>query len=258
MPASAGDSYAAGPMLYDGHSSTYYSNTCRPDQELVRVVRNHLPADMFAAMKGTLLLQLNARAAQMPRDQQSCLFCVHVVFNVNGVRQLRDHPALGYLYTYFERVRHRDMNAWDISVTMVHGSSNAEAFRPHYDRTLTDHMLTTANVGGLKVVRRWEYGLLSDTSSVTYVQVPPDIKGGAFRFWDPREHDWSIIHRARVPPPTREIATEENMMVEFRGDAMHGLASFTTATGLPRISLVAKQYKLSPGDYAFAPTFLVV
>lgn len=59
-----------------------------------------------------------------------------------------------------------------------------------------------------QVVRRWEYGLLSDTSSVTYVQVPPDIKGGRFRFWDPREHDWSIIHRAQVPPPTREIATE--------------------------------------------------
>ena len=30
--AQAGESYAAGPILYDGHSSTYYSNTCRPDQ----------------------------------------------------------------------------------------------------------------------------------------------------------------------------------------------------------------------------------
>jgi len=61
---------------------------------------------------------------------------------------------------------------------------------------------------GTQVVRRWEYGLLSDASSVTYVQVPADIRGGHFRFWDPREHDWSIIHRAQVPPPTREIATE--------------------------------------------------
>ena len=61
---------------------------------------------------------------------------------------------------------------------------------------------------GTQVVRRWEYGLLSDTSSVTYVQVPADTRGGRFRFWDPREHDWSIIHRAQVPPPTREIATE--------------------------------------------------
>lgn len=67
-----------------------------------------------------------------------------------GVRALRDHPTLGFLYSYFERVRRRDMNAWDISVTMVHSSSNAEAFRPHYDRTLTDHMHQTASIGGLK------------------------------------------------------------------------------------------------------------
>ncbi len=179
---------------------------------------------------------------------------------------------------------------------------------------------------GTQVVRRWEYGLLSDTSSVTYVQVPADTRGGRFRFWDPREHDWSIIHRAQVPPPTREIATEarprpprgalpapcsapasprpapclpsvaprllvvhglesrgarsrsaetqlerqrldpnptpgapqENLMVEFRGDALHGLEGFTTATGLPRVSLVCKQYKLSPGDYAFSPNFQIV
>ena len=28
----AGESYAAGPMLYDGHTSTYFSNTCRHNQ----------------------------------------------------------------------------------------------------------------------------------------------------------------------------------------------------------------------------------
>ena len=70
------------------------------------------------------------------------------------MRQLRDHPALGFLYSYFQRVRKSDMNAWDISVTMVHGGGNAEAFRPHYDRTLTDHMRTTANIGGLQARSR--------------------------------------------------------------------------------------------------------
>jgi len=44
------------------------------------------------------------------------------------------------------------MNAWDISVTMVRGSKYAEAFRPHYDRTLTDHMAHTASIGGLKAL----------------------------------------------------------------------------------------------------------
>lgn len=53
-------------------------------QDLVRVVRNHMPAEEFAALKTTLLSHLTQRAARMPRDQQSCLFCVHVLFNVNG------------------------------------------------------------------------------------------------------------------------------------------------------------------------------
>lgn len=48
------------------------------------------------------------------------------------------------------------------------------------------------------------------------------------------------------------------MMVEFRGDAMHGLEAFQTATSLPRVSLVCKQYKLSPGDYAFTPDLHIV
>lgn len=167
------------------------------------MVRNHLPMDVFAALKGALLAQLTMRAAKMPPDQNSCLFCIHVILNVNGavarcelcaftlrgcscgrvlgkallsqaaqsaagklccmlsrrsacagIRAFRDHPAVGFLYPYFERVRLRDMNAWDISVTMVHASSNAEAFRPHYDRTLTDHMMHTASIGGLRVGSR--------------------------------------------------------------------------------------------------------
>jgi len=127
-------------MLYDGHSSTYYSNTCRTSQArgphaqapagsprgpgsgarrgarlralraasaapgrlrsaltragagaqtLVRVVRNHLPADVFAALKTALLARLAAHRRQMPPDQDSCLFCVHVVLNVNGAPPAR-------------------------------------------------------------------------------------------------------------------------------------------------------------------------
>lgn len=55
------------------------------------MTRNHLTADVFAALKGALLAQLNARAAVMPPDQKSCLFCVHVIFNVNGAHP---HPPV--------------------------------------------------------------------------------------------------------------------------------------------------------------------
>ena len=46
------------------------------------------------------------------------------------------------------------------------------------------------------------------------------------------------------------------MRVQFRGDALHSLDGFQSATGLPRVSLVIKQYKLSPGDYAFSPQWV--
>jgi hypothetical protein len=64
--------------------------------------------------------------------------------------------------------------------------------------------------------------------------------------------------RRRLTLTLARAGLQENLMVEFRGDALHGLEGFTTATGLPRVSLVCKQYRLSPGDYAFAPDFQIV
>ena len=50
---------------------------------------------------------------------------------------------------------------------------------------------------------------------------------------------------------------QENMRVRFRGDAMHALDGFQSRDkSKPRISLVIKQYKLSPGDYPFAPEWV--
>lgn len=49
---------------------------------------------------------------------------------------------------------------------------------------------------------------------------------------------------------------QENMRVQFRGDALHSLDGFQSGQGRPRVSLVIKQYKLSPGDYAFSPQWI--
>ncbi len=46
-------------------------------------------------------------------------------------------------------------------------------------------------------------------------------------------------------------------MVKFRGDALHSIDNFQSPSGKPRVSLVLKQYRLSPGDYAFTPEFVV-
>lgn len=49
---------------------------------------------------------------------------------------------------------------------------------------------------------------------------------------------------------------QENMRVQFRGDALHALDGFRSSLGTPRVSLVVKQYKLSAGDYAFSPEWV--
>lgn len=58
---------------------------------------------------------------------------------------------LRFLQPYFARVQAIDANVFDLSVTMVHPATNAEAFRPHYDITLSDHIKHRASIGGLTV-----------------------------------------------------------------------------------------------------------
>jgi len=45
--------------------------------------------------------------------------------------------------------------------------------------------------------------------------------------------------------------------VQFRGDAMHGFDPFQAESGLPRISLVVRSYKVATADYPFTPDFHV-
>lgn len=50
---------------------------------------------------------------------------------------------------------------------------------------------------------------------------------------------------------------QENTLVQFRGDAMHGFDPFQAESGLPRISLVVRSYKIATADYPFTPDFHV-
>ncbi len=70
-----------------------------------------------------------------------------------GAARLQEDEDLRFLRPYFAKVQAVDANMFDLSVTMVHPATAAEAFRPHYDITLSDHILTRASVGGLTVRR---------------------------------------------------------------------------------------------------------
>ena len=52
------------------------------------------------------------------------------------------------------------------------------------------------------------------------------------------------------------LRAQENMRVQFRGDALHALDGFQSSLRLPRVSLVVKQYKVPAGDYPFAPEWV--
>ena len=68
-----------------------------------------------------------------------------------GLRRLTDDEDLRFLQPYIAKVQAIDANVFDLSVTMVHPATNAEAFRPHYDITLSDHINHRASIGGLTV-----------------------------------------------------------------------------------------------------------
>ena len=68
-----------------------------------------------------------------------------------GSRRLEDDDDLRFLQPYFAKVQAIDANVFDLSVTMVFPATAAEAFRPHYDITLSDHINHRASVGGLTV-----------------------------------------------------------------------------------------------------------
>ena len=68
-----------------------------------------------------------------------------------GLRRLVDDEDLRFLKPYIAKVQAIDANVFDLSVTMVHPATNAEAFRPHYDITLSDHINHRASIGGLTV-----------------------------------------------------------------------------------------------------------
>lgn len=62
-----------------------------------------------------------------------------------------------------------------------------------------------------QVLRRWDYGVMSDVTSVLYLQAPADMKGGNFRVWDPNVYDWSLRNATVQPAPTQSIVIKARL-----------------------------------------------
>ena len=86
-----------------------------------------------------------------------------------------DDEDLRFLQPYFAKVQAVDANVFDLSVTMVHPATNAEAFRPHYDLTLSDHIKHRASIGGLTVRATLCWGVYDITLSDH--QAPASVGG---------------------------------------------------------------------------------
>ena len=64
-----------------------------------------------------------------------------------------------------------------------------------------------------QVLRRWDYGVMSDVTSVLYLQAPADMKGGNFRVWDPNVYDWGLRNATVQPAPTQNIVIKVRLEI---------------------------------------------
>ena len=98
---------------------------------------------------------------------------------LTGLRRLVEDEDLRFLQPYIAKVQAIDANVFDLSVTMVHPATNAEAFRLHYDITLSDHINHRASIGGL-TVRNQPVAIcaLSRSNETLLFETPPQTTWG--------------------------------------------------------------------------------
>jgi hypothetical protein len=125
---------------------------------------------------------------------------------------------------YLARVLRADCNAFYLNPLLLVQGSRVD---PHVDRSLRSYckdVLPPVEV------------------SVLYVEVPPDMRGGALVLARGKRH------LARVQPA-------RNVLVTFDGDLTHSIERMESAG--ERLSLVCEQYQLTPEELEQVPRFQI-
>jgi hypothetical protein len=145
---------------------------------------------------------------------------LQIVFTRSGLEELR--TRLPILIPFFELSAASFSNAFFMNALIV---SDRFQVKPHLDCSLNTFLPSHASP--IRV-------------SVLYLQVPDDLSGGALE----------IFNRSGV---VAAITPREGLLVQFRGDLVHGIASGKTNS--ERISLVLEEYQLDDDQLGFIPDF---
>src|SRR5262245_59293067 len=133
----------------------------------------------------------------------------------------RRFPSFG---PYLARVLRQECNAYYLNPLLLAEGSRVD---PHVDRSLRSYCKTV---------------LPPLCVSVLYVDVPPDMRGGALVLARGKKH------LARIRPMT-------NALLVFDGDLTHSIERIDGAT--ERLSLVCEQYCLSPEELQQVPAYRI-
>lgn len=223
---------------YDLWESVHVS--CLPNQPRVQVQPNFMESSVFEIMHTELphhpLLGSNPLSDTVFNNSMGWV----VYFNKEGLVNLGGNPHYRSMLPYVSKVLNPESNAFvfNLLVSAQNLDRNAYAVETHVDDTL-----------GIAHPKKWLFQdvFLAHQVDVLYTNLPEDMVGGELEIWP-----------ADIDEPGSDagiVAPAQNMHVQFRGDSLHRVKSFSSPSGKPRISLVLEQYRIPKKYYHLTTTY---
>lgn len=163
-----------------------------------------------------------------------------VNFNREGLPLLAANPLFKTVMPYVNRVVNPDANAFvfNLLVSAQNLDPKAYAVEEHVDDTL-----------GIRLPKRWIFTdiFLAHQVDVLYTNLPENMVGGELEIWS--------CDLEKPGADSGIVAPAQNMHVQFRGDSLHRVKSFSSPSGQPRISLVLEQYRIPQKYYPLTITY---
>ncbi|GAX74237.1 hypothetical protein CEUSTIGMA_g1686.t1 [Chlamydomonas eustigma] len=218
-----------------------------PKQQWLSLRDNYFSPKMFRSLKESLVdSPLTHARNELTKRTSGQTTGITISFNLDGEHELRERPELKGVFKFLDAVRLKDANAFVVHLLRMEGETTGGGQHSDFSRKgmlpwMKDqdpHSEAGARWDDdLKAYHFpfWRLTYVSYRTSLIFLQVPIDAKGGNFVVLAQR-HDNSYDHLGSEP--------FENTAIHYRGDALNYQSRFTTATRQPLISLSIEQYKV--------------
>lgn len=187
-------------------------------------------------------------------------------FSKKGFRENQDE--LSFLQPFIDNVIDDEANYFSLLVVLVHPNITTIERKNESPPGVSVHH-------DMDIVFN-EYGPMTEfvmphTTSALYLNVPPRIIGGKLTLWQWELDDFLGMRHCTSHAPAARLKPRNNRIVQFRGDAPHGVEPFWVIEDVHqiqpdehphmayfnsrRVSLVLQQYRLEPDRLLRAPEF---